>query len=248
MSEERISIVALMSIPRYGPNAAWNCISESLAKVGGGIPIKRATGAFWHQHLQTLMEHWANVAEWLLIIDHDSLFSARQLDTLLRQFGADRYIDFNGNETSGIDALCALQPKRGPDNVPLMTVNDEDGRPVREMTVTATPRQAHTAHFGLTLIRSEALRAVPRPWFKGVPNDEGSYGEGRTDADIYFWRNWEKHKRSLCVSPGVSIGHLEELVLVLEPEMNVKHYTVMQWIEKYDKRPEADTRKVSEAQ
>ena len=42
----------------------------------------------------------------------------------------------------------------------------------------------NTGHFGLTLIRTDAIREMKRPFFQGIPSPNGDWGEGRVDDDI----------------------------------------------------------------
>jgi hypothetical protein len=69
-----------------------------------------------------------------------------------------------------------------------------------------------SGHFGLTLLRASAFAKMPRPWFLGVPDENGGWGEGRTDDDIYFWRQWLAKGLSLCQANHVRVGHLQLVV------------------------------------
>jgi hypothetical protein len=55
-------------------------------------------------------------------------------------------------------------------------------------------------HFGCTVISTAALKRTPKPWFLGKPNDDGEWGEGRRDDDIYFWENFRKAGNRCYVS------------------------------------------------
>src|SRR5690606_17989317 len=48
-------------------------------------------------------------------------------------------------------------------------------------------------HFGLTLVRTQALRECAMPWFMTVPGATGRYNvgeeDGAMDPDTYFWVN-----------------------------------------------------------
>ena len=85
------------------------------------------------------------------------------------------------------------------------------------------------AHFGLTLIRADALRSMPKPWFLGVPNEAGEWAEGKSDPDIYFWRRWEEAGRTLYIAPRVSIGHLELMVRWMDDEMQPMWQPAKDW-------------------
>ncbi len=91
------------------------------------------------------------------------------------------------------------------------------------------PQRAKTAHFGFTMIRVQRLLNVPKPWFKNIPGiaKDGLFkgqaswrqdSDGRIEADIHFWQNFERAGLNLYVMPTCSIGHIEQLVAV--PDMN----------------------------
>ena len=94
------------------------------------------------------------------------------------------------------------------------------------------PIKVDTAHFGLTLIRTAKIAAMPKPWFWGQPDSSGGWGEDRVDDDIYFWNKWKESGNSIYVAPDCNIGHLELMVsqfkttgAAIEPE----HIYVKDW-------------------
>jgi hypothetical protein len=75
------------------------------------------------------------------------------------------------------------------------------------------PVKVDTAHFGLTAIKLDRLKDVPKPWCWSTPTEDGLWEDGqKTDEDIYFWRQWQKHGRTIYVDGSVNIGHMEEMV------------------------------------
>lgn len=193
-----VKICAVMSLPRLGWNEAWGCIADALAPFK--IPVHRYTGAFWDQCIQRSLEFCIKEnVDWALTLDYDTCFTRFHLDRMLGIFAS------NPN----IDALAACQPKRRT-GTPLMTV-EQNGKMQTDVVLDGSPIQCHTAHFGFTLIRLDRLRDLPKPWFVSVPGKNGSWtdGEGKIDADIYFWEHWRKHGRTLFVDPGSRVGHLE---------------------------------------
>lgn len=201
---------AVLSVPRLGWNDMWGCAMEHLGRLG--IRITKHTGAFWEQCLTRAMdEALAEDPDYLLTLDYDTVFDYRDVQTLL--LTAMRHPE--------VDALAALQVHR-TEPTPLMTV----GRP-GECNTRALPRESfaddltlcRTAHFGLTLIRTDKLRALPRPWFHGRPDAAGEWSEGRTDPDIAFWRSWESAGHTLAVANRVPVGHLE--VMIRWPDRNL---------------------------
>jgi hypothetical protein len=77
------------------------------------------------------------------------------------------------------------------------------GEPVQEVD---------TAHFGLTVISTAALKRCQKPWFHSKPGPDGSWNDGRLDPDIWFWRNWRESGNRVFITPRVVIGHGEYVV------------------------------------
>lgn len=209
-----VKIVALMSVPMLGWNPHWGCSSEAVRPFK--IPIRLAYGAYWHQSIQNLLQDCVDERlDWVLTMDYDSMFTARHLDRLLGQFGNHPHMD----------ALAALQCKRSTDEVPLCSVEG-----VTEVEVNGLPFKANTAHFGLTLIRVEALAKMPLPWFTSRPDPDGSYRTlKRVDADIDFWHRWKDAGNTLYVDPMCSIGHLQPMVSEFDAEFKPRHTHVNDW-------------------
>ena len=86
-------------------------------------------------------------------------------------------------------------------------------------------------HFGLTLIRVEALKRIPRPWFLHHPAPDGGYGDGRVDEDIHFWRQARAAGLAIGITPQVRIGHLQ--LVVSWPDENLR--PVHQYLPEYGK-------------
>lgn len=210
-----IKLKAVMSVPRLGFNDTWGAIYDALAPLG--IPVAGYQGAFWGQCMQrAFTEALDQGVDWILTLDYDSLFSTKQLETLIRQV----------RENPEIDALAPLQMKRG-ESTPLHTMKG-----VTQMELTDHPQRVHTAHFGLTLIKAEALRQVQKPWFQCVPGPSGDYDDDRLDGDIFFWKQWEKCGKTVYVSPNVSIGHLETLVAWFDPNGKAEYMPPKKWRER----------------
>lgn len=214
---EDIKIAALMSTPRFGPLTARGVIEAALRPFN--IPLNTFGGVFWGQCMQRALETYVDEGlDWVLTIDYDSLFTAQHLDRLIGTFGSH----------PEIDALAALQCRRGS-LYPLMTIKGEKGTEVN-----GDPIQVTTAHFGMTLIRLDALKCIPKPWFKTQPDEGGGYGDERLDDDIWFWHQWREAGKSLYVAPNVSIGHLEETVAVFDEHMQASHIYVKDWLDTND--------------
>ena len=82
--------------------------------------------------------------------------------------------------------------------------------PVTDLAKDTMP--ALHAHFGLTLIRTDALKRCKKPWFIHHPDEDGSWGEGRVDEDIHFWTNWHDSGNTLHIANHVTVGHIELVV------------------------------------
>lgn len=213
-----IKITAVTSIPRVGWNDHWGCVQEALSPFK--IPLRRFTGAFWGQCMQRVLnECVADGLDWVLCLDYDTLFTAEHVSRLMDIFA----------QRPDIDAIAALQCRRQGDT-PLMTMGKE-----KETEVTGQPILVTTAHFGLTLLRVDALRETPKPWFKSEPDADGEWGDGRIDDDIWFWAQWRKSGHTIYVAPDVRVGHLQLMATEFNAEMQVEDMHVTEWQRRYRK-------------
>jgi predicted SAM-dependent methyltransferase len=209
-----IKINAYMSLPRYEAVAARSIIEGSLKKLGIGLAT--STGVFWGQCMQRMFESAVKDGlDWILTVDFDSLFNAEMLSQLLDEFA----------QNPEADAMAALQSRRGKP-FPLMTTGT-DGMELNSLD----PIKVYTAHFGLTLLRVEDLKDVPKPWFKCEPDEHGEYGDNRLDSDIWFWHQWRLAGKTIYVAPRVSIGHLEEMVAEFDEDLQQRHVYLNEWRE-----------------
>lgn len=196
--------VAVMSVPRLGFMDNFFCGVEMLARLR--IPIRKTQGAFWGQCLtRSIEEALKEGAEWILTLDYDSVYDA------------DVVLDLMATAVAHpeVDALVPLEMSR-ISGVPLMTVRGPDGKALpgidREaMDVTLLP--INTGHFGCTLIKADALGRLAKPWFLGVPDPSGGWGDGRTDDDTHFWRQWARAGNTAFCAPRCVIGHFEGYVI-----------------------------------
>lgn len=115
-----------------------------------------------------------------------------------------------------------------------------------------------SGHFGFTILRAAKIAAMPQPWFLALPNLSGAYinsekgdhedlrgnnidtmrqcaGVGdvvpwqRIDADIYFWKMWERAGNSVHVAPNVRIAHLECYATGFDDQMQPRIWPVDEW-------------------
>lgn len=198
-----LKIGAIMSVPRFGPT---NNLKLSLAFRDNGIGLMPFTGAYWGQCMERGLDAMiAEGQELIFTADYDSQATAQNVQTLMRLMLLH----------PEADAICALQMARGWKS-PLLTMDLPEG-----VTHQNVPRavldqdlvKLKTGHFGLTVFRASALKEMPKPWLVGIPAPDGSWGEGRTDDDIYFWRKWAELGKTLFCAMRVPIGHQEEIAI-----------------------------------
>ncbi len=211
-----IKIAGLLSVPRVGWNDHWGCVAEAVRPFQ--IPLRLGFGAYWHQTMSNMLEDCIDDGiDWVLTLDYDSMFSAEHLDRLIRRFG----------QCPHIDALAALQCKRGTDEVPLMTTGTTA---VEVNKVNPDPIKVNTAHFGFTLIRLDSLKRVPKPWFVGRADENGSYRTlSRIDPDIAWWHAWAAAGNTAYVDPACAIGHLQPMVACYDDDMKLGHLHVNEY-------------------
>ncbi len=192
--EKEIKIAAILSRPRFGLNVFFDFASEALAP--WHIPLQSFYSVFWEQGMTKGMEDSiAAGVDWIITLDFDSAFTARHVQQLIDVLG----------QNPQIDAIAPLQIRRGR---PLPLAVRADG----QMPMTGGPEKVATAHFGLTIFRTEAIKRMAKPWFLAKPDATGGWGEGRLDPDIYWWGNWRDSGNSVYVHTGCRIGHIEEMV------------------------------------
>ena len=195
-------IHAVMSLPRLAWTENMSCCFEAFGRLG--IPFVRAIGVFWGQCLQRC---FANVVadqryKWILSVDYDSIFYAHDV-VALRDIA----------ERNGLDALAPMQVARDRNTV-LTKIAGDDGKPLSVLPDGWMAREhwpCLSSHFGLTLIRTDALRRIPQPWFIGQPGAKGDWGNDRVDDDVYFWHQLTAHGLRMSITPRVRIGHLQTL-------------------------------------
>lgn len=206
------SVYAVMSVPRLGFMDNFFSMVDLLASFK--IPVRKTQGAFWGQCLtRSIEEALAGGAQYVLTLDYDSVFGAEAVADLLATAIAH----------PEIDALVPLEMSR-ISGVPLMTVPGADGKPLREIdraALDATLMPITTGHFGCTLLKLDAVKRMRKPWFLGVPDAHGRWGDGRTDEDIHFWRQWHASGNTVACAPRCVIGHAE--LYVIWPDRNLQN-------------------------
>lgn len=209
-----VRVAALMTAPRYEAVYARNFIE--LAMKALGIPLTISGGVYYGQCMQIMLEDLVSKdVDYVLTIDFDSMFTAEHVQRLLNLIASD----------DNIDAITAVQPKRGCGAI-LAAMDKEttmvwNGRPVK----------VTSAHFGLTVIDLKKLAELPKPWFHAQPDKDGRWTDDKIDDDVWFWKQWREAGNSIYVDPGCRLGHLEEMVTVYSPTMELQHLYPREWSE-----------------
>ncbi len=220
VAEQRRDVVFAMTLPRLG--FTENSTNLLLAMSQLGFSAVRSGGAFWEAGMTRAFDSALAVpgVKWIVAVDYDTVFSPQDLLTMLEQ--ADRL---------NLDALAPLQVGRERETV-LLTVNDKEGNPAGRVLApepTDEVFEVSTMHFGLTLIRADKLRALPYPWFIGHTAPNNTWGEGRTDADIHFWRHWIANGNKAHTTWRVRVGHLQLVVSWPDRSLRTRHQYLTNW-------------------
>ena len=202
---------AVMSVPRLGFTMNLGCI-YTLGLMG--ILCRKFSGAYWGQCLTRAIEETLSEQkpDYVLTVDYDTVFSRNEVETLF---------DI-AKQHPEADVIAPMQIHRG-NGMPLLFIRGEDNKGVAKIDrdeLGGDLLAVESAHFGLTLIRADALHKMPKPWFVGTPDPEGRWGEAKTDDDIHFWRQAGKAGLKTYVTPRVVVGHIVERIAW--PDVNLE--------------------------
>lgn len=192
-------IRACMSMPRLGFMDNFHSAMAALAPLG--ITVNKQTGPFWQQAIEKSFEEVVGDADAILAIDYDTIFCKQDVQELIYLL----------RTHPKMDAIAPIEQGRHWDS-PLFTATDEDGNATQKLEIGKLANdtmKVPTAHFGLTLLRTRALKNMSHPWFRSKPNDEGRWDEGKTDADVAFWKKWNEADNRLYLANHVVVGHAE---------------------------------------
>lgn len=198
-------VTFVLATPRYGPSEHHRCIYDALAAVKAHV--RTVSGCFWNQHLCNAIE--TEIAEdsckYICTLDYDSVFSVEDVAEMYRIMETHPHIG----------ALVPMQSHRGA-NTPLFTITDLNGNRVKDTpaeTFDGITTRITTGHFGLTFIRADLLREMPRPWMVARLAPDNTWGEGHVDADIDFWYKWGDCGNEVHLANHVVIGHIDDMIL-----------------------------------
>lgn len=219
VTDKPIRFQAVMSMPRLAHSENMFCALNVFGKLG--INVERATGAFWEQGLTRMMEKFTNDGfDYLITIDYDTYYTIEQV----------QYLCQLAISNPDVDAIVPLQAMREKD-VMLMGWKAPDGTDAADFMKEEIGKKElvdiTTGHFGLTIIKCDALKTIGKPWFNSIPGPDGSWNDGRIDADIYFWHNMAKCGKRVCLAPQIKIGHLQQMATfpgTLENGLQPEHH------------------------
>lgn len=211
------NIKAVMSMPRLC--FADNIFSAISAFVPLNIPVERGMGVFWGQVLTRMMTlHLDDGTDFIFTLDYDTYFTKEQVIQLIKLM----------HEHPEYDAICPLQMKREEDS-PLFGKKNADGSRAEKIQIEMAKDiiDITSGHFGLTIFRVSSLKKLKKPWFVGVPDTEGGWGDGRKDEDIFFWENFNASGLKLGMAHKIGLGHLQ--LLATFPGKAQDGYTPQHW-------------------
>jgi hypothetical protein len=218
--EAEVRVCGIMSTPRLGFTDNFFCVHAALTP--HGIPLVKHTGAFFGQCLTRSMESVLDKYDVILTIDYDSVFSAKTVEALatLLMF-------------SGYDAIAPLQTKRESNAVmfAMKGTSVDDKTSVENDWFSKPVQPVETAHFGCTLIRTEAIKRMEKPWFLAKASDNGDWNGGHEDEDISFWKNFARSGNKLGIATHISIGHAE--LMLTWPSRSVDDGKIQQHTTEY---------------
>lgn len=188
---------------RFGPTIHHTCTQRTMAQLPG-MKCNILIGCFWWMQMcEGIQKHVEDGMEFVLTFDYDSVFSPSDVIEMYRIMKSD----------NRIDALCALQCKRGGKEV-LFSLLDKKDLQVGVQEFGDRTMQIATGHFGLTMFRASSLKEFPKPWMTPIPGTDGTWndGSGKVDPDINFWHRWRDAGKTLFLANRIPIGHVEEQV------------------------------------
>lgn len=198
---------AVMSMPRLTFSDNMFCAMQTLSRLG--INLRQGMGVFWGQILtRSIEEVISEGKEFILTIDYDTYFTKEQF----------LYLYYMMVTHPEIDAIMPVQIKREDccalaGLVPSMEVpKGMKHPPVDSSAFEQNLTKMVTGHFGLTILRVASLNKFSHPWFLGVPNKDGKWGEGRLDEDIFFWNKFHEEGFKLFQANRIGIGHMQLMV------------------------------------
>lgn len=223
--EHDVRVAGCLSVPRLGFMDNYYCSIQAFSQFG--IPITKGTGAYYDQVMTRILTDLSSEEagfQFVITMDYDSVFEPECVSRLV-----------SAALISGYDAVAPLQTKRDDQKL-MFTPKGLEKKEGSKVTLPAEwweemVQPVETAHFGLTVLRTSALRRMPKPWFLGIPNSDGDWADvdpktgktGRVDPDLYFWHKWKECGNTLALSPQVAIGHAELVITWPDQRLDAIH-------------------------
>jgi hypothetical protein len=191
-------IKGVISLPRLVFTDFMFSAIETLGPLN--IQLDRGGGAFWSQVLTRTIEPILkdDKPKYILTLDYDTWFRKEHVLRLYQLM----------EENPEYDCLIPLQTKRAGTDAMFAINYDEESSEVPVDYFDGEVSDIQGGHFGLTIFRASAFERLEKPWFNGVPAPDGTWNDGRTDPDIYFWKNWRKTCKT-GLANDVVIGHMQ---------------------------------------
>jgi hypothetical protein len=209
-------MTAVMSMPRLA--FATNMFSALQAFAPLQIPFEKVEGAWWDQCIERVISTHVDSAEYIFTLDYDSAFRpehVHQLAVLMEEHPeADAIVPVQFKRCDSMHLFRPIDRVTGQYRTGAMTLDEFDAPLV----------PIGWGHFGLTIFRASAFKKMTHPWFYGRPAPDGTWGEGRTDADIAFWEKFRAAGNNVFLAPHVAIGHLE--LMAAMPDQTLQKFHV----------------------
>lgn len=181
----------LLNMPRLTFTTNMNCLMNAIGRFG--FPTLTCEGVYWDQCMQNGLKPFIQQHELILFVDYDTVFNHINVIDLLKSM----------YEVPDADAMIPIQIARHH-NLPLCFDSTID--------YTKKYQRIHRGHFGLTVVRSSAISKMPKPWFKSIPNDQGEWEEGKTDADLFFWDKMKETGNKVYTANHICLGHMDLMI------------------------------------
>ncbi len=195
----------LESLPRLAFTDNMYSIMNTVFQLG--LKGRYSTSAHYYQGIESLLENALSKGyKYGLTIDYDTWFTEHHVIDLYEIMEAH----------PDLLATFPLQPRRGHVYPMAGTFVDPDGDEIKIIKGDFVDGicEADTGHFGLTIIRLDLLKKLKKPWFRSQPaanpEADGSWGDKKKDADVYFWIKCKKEGFKVACAE-VYIGHLQLL-------------------------------------
>lgn len=220
MSDQPMSLSAVMTIPRLDFSDGVWCAMECIAKLG--IPIRRRGGVFWHVAMTNVIEDTIREdnPKYILTLDQDTVYTPEDVRELYRLM----------EEHPEAAAIFPVQAGRDRSKI-IFTPVGGGRNEVPWQTLEGELVPAASGHFGCTILRVDRLKEMPRPWFHCEPNVVGEWTDDRVDPDAWFWGGIEVTSRALAIpngwnaflAPRVVVGHMQLVVTWPDERLEAAH-------------------------